>query len=92
MSTVISVLIWLAEAVDDMASLGWWFVPVFVPGAAVGVWLWLRPTGKHRLPHPGQSAAPVQAEPSPALTRADVEDDDTIVFQAVAYRDGAADS
>ncbi|MFE6021650.1 hypothetical protein ACFQ6O_34620 [Streptomyces sp. NPDC056441] len=78
MITVLSVLVWVAEAVEWLLSLGWWLVPVFVPGAIVGAWLWLRPTGKRRRPRPRRAAGPVPA-PQPAV------DQDTIVFQAATH-------
>ncbi|MFJ7489749.1 hypothetical protein ACIQZB_00560 [Streptomyces sp. NPDC097727] len=69
MITVLSVLVWVAEAVEWLLSLGWWLVPVVVPGVSVGAWLWLRPTGKRRRPRPRRFAV----------------DPDTVVFQAVTH-------
>ncbi|WP_371097165.1 hypothetical protein [Streptomyces sanglieri] len=74
--TALSALVWVAEAVGWLLSLGWWLVSVIVPGVTVGAWLLLRPTGKRRRPCPRQVAGPVPA-PQPDA------DEDTIVFQAV---------
>ncbi|MFE3149104.1 hypothetical protein ACFXJ6_21020 [Streptomyces sp. NPDC059218] len=72
--TVLSVLVWVAEAVGWLLSLGWWLVSAIVPSATVGTWLWLRPTGKRRRPRPRPAAGPA-------------DDQDTIVFQALTQAD-----
>ncbi|WP_406178097.1 hypothetical protein [Streptomyces canus] len=72
MKTALDVLIWIAE------NLSWWWLLLLAPGVAVWAWLWLRPTGKHRRPRPGQSEPP-EVVALPAV------DDDTIVFQPVTY-------
>ncbi|MEU0627699.1 hypothetical protein [Streptomyces sp. NPDC005989] len=72
--TVLSVLVWVAEAVEWLLSLGWWPVAITVPGVTAVVWLWLRPTGKRRRPHPRPAAGPP-------------DDQDTIVFQAITQAD-----
>jgi hypothetical protein len=74
--TFLSVLVWVAEAVEWLLSLRWWFVSVVVPGVVVGAWLWLRPTGKRRRPRPRRGIGPVLAV-----------DQDTIVIQAVTHAD-----
>ncbi|MFF4179639.1 hypothetical protein [Streptomyces sp. NPDC001750] len=74
MITFLSVLVWVAEAVGWVLSLGWWFVSAAALGVVVGAWLWLRPTGKRRRPFPRRAASPV----------ADIGQD-AIVFQDVIH-------
>ncbi|MEU0059876.1 hypothetical protein [Streptomyces sp. NPDC006334] len=85
MNTVLEVLIWLAETVDRLLSMGWWLVAVLAPGGAVGGWLWLRPTGKHRRPRPSRFNPPAEAA-APAM------DADTAVLQRAVHSGGEADS
>ncbi|MGW3445609.1 hypothetical protein [Streptomyces sp. NPDC001076] len=71
MKTALDVLIWIAE------NLSWWWLLLLAPGVLGWAWLVLRPTGKHRRPHPGRHEQPA------AAGRA--VDEDTIVFQRVTY-------
>ncbi|MEH0579023.1 hypothetical protein QBA54_32140 [Streptomyces sp. B21-108] len=79
MTTVLDVLIWIAE------NLSWWWLLLLAPGLAVWAWLGLRPTGKHRRPRHDQ---PKQ----PAEVAVPAGDEDTIVFQRVAYPGGEIES
>lgn len=78
MKTALDVLIWIAE------NLRWWWLLLLAPGVAVWAWVGLRPTGKHRRPCPGRSQ-------EHAEMAAGAVDEDTIVFQRVAYPGGEAD-
>ncbi|WP_406321753.1 hypothetical protein [Streptomyces sp. NBC_00519] len=87
MDTVLAAGIWLAEAIGRLRSVGWWLVPVVVPGLMAWAWQWLRPTGKRRRPRPRRFPRPSPpAPPSPPPT---VLDEDTIVFQRVTYADAS---
>lgn len=83
MNTVLVFLVWVAEGVQRLASLGWWFVPILLPGGVVGVWLWLRPTGKHRRPRPGR--------PERTASAVAAVEDGTPVSHRVATAGGEAD-
>ncbi|MEU1180575.1 hypothetical protein ABZ464_23535 [Streptomyces sp. NPDC005820] len=83
MSTILSVLVWFAELVQRLSSVGWWLVPMLAPGMSLGMWLWLRPTGKHRRPSPPRYARPTPPPPHAADLEEVADREDTIAFRAV---------
>ncbi|KUN37752.1 hypothetical protein AQJ30_15840 [Streptomyces longwoodensis] len=79
MNLLLDVLIWIAE------NIAWWWLLVASPLASAWLWWRLRATGRHRATGPAGVPEPAQAAPPV------VADEDTIVFQRVAYPGGETD-
>lgn len=77
MSTVLSALVDLAEAIRELRTAGWWIAAVAVVAVLVWAWGWLRPTGKRRRPRPRRCA-----RPAPSASAEDMDGDPAACGQA----------